>query len=102
MEIGVLKSGSLFYSNLNTGWSTLAFITQRTDFMIPILYLRISLVTVITMKQKVKLLERESYCFCSCYLCQNVSVESPKNLTTKLFALLNPELLNKKDKTKMI
>lgn len=69
--------------------------------MIPILYLCIGLVAVITMKQKVKLLEKGSYCFCSCYLCQNVSAETPKNLTTKLFALLNPELLNKRDKTKL-
>ena len=60
MEIRVFKTGCLFYSNLSTGWSTLASITQRINFMIPMLYLRISLVTVITRKQKVKLLERES------------------------------------------
>lgn len=64
--------------------------------MITVVYLRIVLVPVITVKQKVKLLERKSYCFCRCYLCQNVFVDSPKNLTTKLYALRNPELLNNK------
>jgi len=67
--IGVTVTGSLLYSNLSTGWSTLTSTTQRINFMIPIFYLRIGLVTVIAMKYKVNVLEKESYCLCSCYPC---------------------------------
>lgn len=101
VEIGAFKTGPLFYSNLSTGWRILASLAKRINIMILILYHRISLVIVITVKQNTKPLEWEFYCFCSCYLHSNVSVESPKNLTTKLFALLNPKLLNKSDRTKL-